>query len=63
MTHNGSLEESIAEYTGFYRLVKLVQRGLMYLMSRRRIATALIGEITFTDTKVSINTAMTKDRF
>jgi hypothetical protein len=63
MTHNGSLEESIAEYTGSYRLVKLVQRGLMYLMSRRRIATALIGEITFTDTKVSINTAMTKDRF
>jgi hypothetical protein len=48
MTHNGSFTRSGLRF----RLVKVVQRGLMYLMNRQRIATALIGEITFTDTKV-----------
>lgn len=32
--------------------MRLIQRGFVYQMNRRQIAIAMIGEITFMDTKV-----------
>ncbi len=51
MTHDGSFDESngcLEQFT----LVRAVQRGFVYQLNRSRIAIALIGEITFMDTKV-----------
>ena len=54
MTHDGSLiEDDLSqESREAFRLVRLIQRGFLYQMNRCRIASALIGEITFMDTKV-----------
>ena len=51
MTHDGSFNESVGCMEQF-RLVRVIQRGFIYQMNRSRIAIALIGEITFMDTKV-----------
>lgn len=53
MTHDGSFNES-NECLQQFRLVRAIQRGFLYQMNRSRIAIALIGEITFMDTKVLI---------
>jgi hypothetical protein len=54
MSHDGSFnEEDIAEQSqSAFRLVRMIQRGFLFQMNRSRIASALIGEITFMDTKV-----------
>jgi hypothetical protein len=53
MTHDGSFNAS-NECLEQFRLVRAIQRGFLYQINRSRIAIALIGEITFMDTKVLI---------
>jgi hypothetical protein len=53
MTHDGSFNELNGCLQQF-RLVRAIQRGFLRQMNRSRIAIALIGEITFMDTKVLI---------
>jgi hypothetical protein len=54
MTHDGSFNQrDITHETGqAFRLVRMIQRGFMWQMNRCRVASALIGELTFMDTKV-----------
>jgi hypothetical protein len=52
MTHDGSFRDSNGCLEQLKR-VRAIQRGFIYQMNRSsRIAIALIGEITFMDTKV-----------
>ena len=51
MTHDGSFDRT-TNCAEQFRLVRAIQRGFIYQMSRSRIAIALISEITFMDTKV-----------
>jgi hypothetical protein len=54
MTHDGSFNEEdiTVETREAFRLVRMIQRGFLCQMNRCRVASALIGELTFMDTKV-----------
>ena len=54
MTHDGSFDGAKLSKQALEasKLVRVIQRGFIYQLNHSRVAIALIGEITFQDTKV-----------